>query len=107
MSRVKVWCMYSLYAVLFAVVFVIMLVLLTAAAVGVPAGLVFSVFGAAVMLFEADFVITQLSPTLMLFGGLRASFASALCGLIAVRVGFMISSLFLRIKRRCDKLRGW
>ena len=64
-------------------------------------------FGFAVKLFNAQFIVTSLSPELMLFGGLAAVFAAAFCGLLAVKAGFCISRLFLRVKRRCDLLRGW
>ncbi len=107
MARVKVWCLYTLYALLFAVVFAVMLVLLTAAVVGIPTGLLLGIFGVAVMLFEADFIVTELSSTLMIFGGLSGSFLSAFLGLVALKAGFMVSRLFCRVKRRCDKLRGW
>lgn len=107
MARVKVWCLYTLYALLFAAVFAVMLVLLTAAVTGIPAGLLVSIFGVAVMLFDAEFIVTELSPTLMLFGGLSGAFLAAFLGLVAVKAGFMISRLFVRVKRRCDKLRGW
>lgn len=107
MGRAKVWLLYSGYAVLFAAVFAVMLALLTVAAVGVPGGLLLTFFGAAVTLFDADFVITQLAPQFMLFGGLSAACASAMCGFAAVKAGILVSRLFLRVKRRCDRLRGW
>lgn len=106
-ARVKVWCLYTLYALLFAAVFAVMLAMLTAAVVGIPAGLLLGVFGVAVTLFEADFIVTELSPTLMIFGGLSGAFLAAFLGLVAVKAGFMICRLFKTVKRRCDRLRGW
>lgn len=106
-NRIKVWGIYSGYLLLFLAAFALMLALLVIAAVGIPAGAMLGIFGIAVMIFKADFIITELAPQLMLFGGLAVAFASAFCGLIAVKTGFVISRLFLRIKRRCDRLRGW
>ncbi len=107
MNRVKVRCLYTSYALLFAAVFVVMLTLLTVSVIGMPAGLLTGIFGFAVLLFDVSFIVTDLSPTLLLFGGLSGAFLSAFLGLVAVKAGFLISRLFVRIKQRCDKLRGW
>lgn len=107
MNRVKVWLLYAAYSVLFAVVFAVMFLLLMFAVTGVPTGLLFSIFGIAMIMFKADFVITRLAPEIMLFGGLSLAFTALFCGLIAVRAGMLTARLFMRIKRRCDKLRGW
>ena len=107
MTTVKVWAMKIGFAVLFLLVFGVMLALSCAAAFGVPAGLIFCFFGFAVKLFDAQFIVTALSPELMLFGGLAAAFGAAFCGLLAVKAGFCVSRLFLRVKRRCDILSGW
>ena len=66
-----------------------------------------SVLGAAMLLFKADFIVTDLSPTMLMFGGISAAFFAAMCGLIAVKAGILISRLFSVVKRRCDTLRGW
>lgn len=103
----KVRAAYFAYTIVFLVTFAVMLLLLTLAAVGIPMGVIFGVFGVAVKLFKADFIMTQLAPELMIFGGLAAACGTAFCGLLAVKAGFMVSRLFLKIKRRCDRLRGW
>ncbi len=107
MKRFKVALLYSCYALAFVLVFCSMLVMLTIAAAGVPAGLMLFVFGIAMLLFKADFILTDFAPQLILFGGACAAFASAFLGLCAVKAGFMVSRLFLRIKRRCDHIRNW
>lgn len=103
----RVWTAYFAYLILFLVTFAVMLLLLTLAAVGIPMGIIFGVFGVAIELFKADFIITELAPELMIFGGLTAACGTAFCGLLAVKAGFIVSRLFLKIKRRCDRLRGW
>ncbi len=107
MNRLKVRLIYFGFSLLFAAVFIFMWALLMICAAGIPCGILMSVFGAAVLLFDADFIITALSPTFMLFGGLSLAFVGAFCGLTAVKIGFLISRLFIRIKRHCDILRGW
>lgn len=103
----KVKAAYFAYMIVFLTTFAVMLLFLTLAAVGIPMGIIFGVFGIAIKLFKADFIITQLAPELMIFGGLAAACGTAFCGLLAVKAGFMVSRLFLKIKRRCDRLRGW
>lgn len=107
MNRYKVWGMYSAYAVFFAVVFVVMLAMLSAAVLCIPAGILFAVLGGVMLMFDASFVITELSPLLMLFGGLFVTFASVFAALLAVKAGFGAAALFVVVRRRCDKLRGW
>lgn len=107
MNRLKVWAIYAGFAVLFAAVFAVMLVLLVTAVIGVPAGIMLGVFGLAIRLFRVDFIITELSPLMMIFGGAAGAFACAFCGLLGVKAGFMISRLFLSAQRVCDRLRGW
>lgn len=107
MTTVKVWAMRIGFALLFVAVFAVMLALSCTAAFGIPAGLMFCFFGLAVKLFDAQLIVTALSPELMLFGGLAAAFGAAFCGLLAVKAGFGVSRLFLRVKRRCDLLCGW
>lgn len=103
----KVSAAYFAYLILFLITFAVMLLLLTLAAIGIPTGIIFGVFGVAILLFKADFIITELAPELMIFGGLTVACGTAFCGLLAVKAGFMVSRLFLRIKLRCDRLRGW
>lgn len=107
MNRYKVFAIYFAFALGFAAVAAVLLAVITAAALCLPAGLLFAVLGAAMLIFNADFVVTELSPLLMLFGGLFAACASGFVGLLAVRVGFAAARLFARIRRRCDRLRGW
>lgn len=107
MEKFKVALLYSCYALVFALVFCSMLVMLTIAAAGVPAGLMLFVFGVAMLLFKADFILTDFAPQFILFGGACAAFVSAFLGLCAVKAGFMVSRLFLKIKRRCDHIRNW
>ena len=106
-QRVKVYAIYTGFVLLFAVVFAVMFALLCAAAVGIPSGVMLGVLGAAMLLFKADFIVTDLSPTMLMFGGISAAFFAAMCGLIAVKAGILISRLFSVVKRRCDTLRGW
>ena len=82
--KFKVCAMQSGFAVLFLLTFCAMLAMLSAAAFGIPAGIMLSIAGVAVKLFNAQFL-----------------------GLAAVKAGFVISRLFLRVKRRCDICRGW
>lgn len=103
----KVFFLYLAYWVLFTAVAAVMLALLTLALAGVPAGVMLGVFGVAVLVFRADFIITDLSGQMMLFGGFAGAFACAFAGLLAVKAGFMVSRLFIWVKRRCDRLRGW
>lgn len=84
-----------------------MLVMLTTAIIGVPLGVMMAVFGVAISMFKADFIITELAPQVMLFGGLSGGFFAAALGLVAVKMGFFISRVFVRLRRKCDKLRGW
>ena len=101
--KFKVCAMQSGFAVLFLLTFCAMLAMLSAAAFGIPAGIMLSIAGVAVKLFNAQFIVTSLTPELMIFGGLAAACGSAFLGL----AGFVISRLFLRVKRRCDICRGW
>lgn len=107
MTAVKVWAIRISFAVLFLAVLAVMLLLLSAAAFGIPAGLMVCFFGFAVKLFNAQFIVTSLSAEMMLFGGLAAAFGAAFCGLAAVKAGFCISRLYLRVRKKCDVLRGW
>ena len=95
------------FAVLFLIVFAVILALLCAAAFGIPAGILVSVFGFAVKMFRAQFIVTSLSAETMLFGGLAAAFGAAFCGIAAVELGFVVSGAYIRVRRRCDILLGW
>lgn len=103
----RVLVMKTGFAVLFLIVFAVMLALLCAAAFGIPAGIMVSIFGFAVKLFRAQFIVTSLSAETMLFGGLAAAFGAAFCGIAAVELGYLISGVYLRVRRKCDILLGW
>lgn len=105
--KIKVFLYYAGFWIIFTAAFAVMFTMLTAAVMGVPFGVMLSIFGVAVLVFHADFVISELSPQLMLFGGLAGAFFAAFLGLLAVKLGYAVSRLFIRIKRRCDRLREW
>lgn len=107
LARYKVFWIYCGFWLAFAVVFVVMFALLAIAAVGIPFGVMLTIFGAAALLFKEELIITELAPPFMLFGGLSLIFLAAVCGLVAVKLGFIVSRRFLKIKRRCDRLRDW
>ena len=107
MTSFRVLVMKTGFAVLFLIVFAVMLALLCAAAFGIPAGILVSIFGFAVKLFRAQFIVTSLSAETMLFGGLAAAFGAAFCGVAAVEIGYLISGVYLRVRRKCDILLGW
>ena len=106
-TRLKVFAIYTGYYAAFAVVFAIMAGLLLLCVMGIPFGVMMLVFGIATVMFKADFVITELAPQVMLFGGMGIFFGAAAAGLLAVKLGFIICRLFRRTKLRCDRLRGW
>ena len=106
-TRLKVRGLYLAYALLFAVVFAVMLAVLTSAVLLIPAGLLFAVLGGAMLVFDTGFILTELSPLIMLFGGLFAASLSAFAGLCAVRLGMLVWRLFLKVRCTCDRLRGW
>ncbi len=103
----KVRGLYLAYALLFAVVFVIILAAVSAAMLLIPSGLLFSVLGGAMLVADADFILTELSPLVMLFGGLFVACASAFVGLCTVKLGFFAARLFLKVRSTCDRMRGW
>lgn len=105
--KFKVFVQYFLYWVTFIPVFCVMFVLLTTAVFVIPLGIMMAVFGIAIIMFKAKFVITELAPQVMLFGGLTGAFLAGFMGLAAIKLGFFISRRFLTVKRRCDRLRGW
>lgn len=107
MTSFRVLVIKTGFAVLFLIVFAVMLALLCAAAFGIPAGIMVSIFGFAVKLLRAQFIVTSLSAETMLFGGLAAAFGAAFCGIAAVELGYLISGVYLRVRRKCDILLGW
>lgn len=94
---------YTGFWTLWLIVFAVMFVLLTVAVVGIPSGIMMSGLGLIILLFKADFVITELAPEIMLFGGAAAAFFSAFLGALAVKLGFRISHLFVRIRKRNEE----
>lgn len=107
MTGFKVFLYYTAYWIVFAVNFVVMFALLVVAAAGIPFGVMLIIFGTAALIFKEELIITELSPWSMLFGGIALIFLSAACGLFAVKLGYIVSRRFIRIKRRCDRLRDW
>ena len=107
MAKFKVILYYAGYWLFFAIMFVVMFALLVIAAAGIPFGVMLMIFGAAALIFKEDLIITELAPPFMLFGGVSLMFLSAACGLIAVKLGYIVSRRFLIVKRRCDRLREW
>lgn len=107
MTRLKVSALYFAYTLIFIAAFAVMLAAITAAVLLIPAGLLFAVLGGAMLAVETEFILTELSPIVMLFGGLFAASFSAFVGLCSVRLGMLVWKLFLKIKRTCDRMRGW
>ncbi len=107
MIKFKVFLNYTGYWLVFALCFAVMFCLLVIAAVGIPFGVMLTIFGIASLIFKENLIITELAPPFMLFGGLSLICFSAACGLVAVKLGFSVSRRFLRVKRRCDRLRDW
>lgn len=107
MAGFKVFLYYTSYWIVFAVNFIVMFALLVIAAAGIPFGVMLIIFGTAALIFKEDLIITALSPWFMLFGGIALIFLSAFCGLVAVKLGYVVSRRFIKVKRRCDRLRNW
>ena len=105
MIRLGIALRYMGFCLLFIICFAVMFVFLVLAVVGITAGVMLAVLGVAMIMFKADFIITALAPEIMLFGGLTGAFFTAFLGLIAVKMGFWICRLFVRIGRKCDRLR--
>lgn len=103
--RFKIFLRYTAFWVFFAVCFAVMFVFLVAAVTGITAGVMLAVLGTAIIMFKASFIISGLAPEIMLFGGLFGAFFTAFLGLTAIKMGFGVSRTFLKVKRRCDKLR--
>lgn len=85
--------------------FAVMFAMLCAAVIGLAYGLVMAIFGIAVLVFRADFIISGIAPAVMLFGGLTAVFLSIFSGLLAVKIGYAVSRFFIRTRNYCDRLR--
>ena len=107
MSRIKVFVAYSAYAILFVIVFVIMLSSITAAVVCIPFGLFLGLVGGVMMLFDTSFILTELAPEIMLFGGLFGACFSAFLGFASVKMGIGAAVIFSKVRRYCDRIRGW
>ena len=107
MNRLKVWCAYLGYAVLFAIVFVILLCTLTTAFLCIPTGIFLGLVGGAMLLFKTEFVLTELAPQILLYGGIFVASLSAFVALLAVKLGILAARIFEKVRRHCDRLRGW
>ena len=105
MLRFKIFLRYTVFWIFFAVCFAVMFVFLVAAVMGITAGLMLAVLGTAIIMFKASFIISALAPELMLFGGLCGAFFTAFLGMTAIKIGFGVSKVFVRVRRRCEKLR--
>lgn len=106
MNRLKIFIRYAFFGLIFAICFAVMFVFLLAAVMGITAGALLAVLGIAMIMFKADFIVTALAPEIMLFGGLTGMFFSAFLGLCAIKLGYMVSRLFVRTRRRCERLRS-
>lgn len=106
MPKFKIFLCYTGYWIAFALTFTVMFALLTTAAAGIPFGVMLVIYGTAALIFKEDLIITELAAPCMLFGGLAAIFLTAACGFAAVKLGFLVSRRFLKVRRRCDRLRA-
>lgn len=104
-TECKIFFRFAGFWIVFAVCFIVMFVMLFAAVIGVTFGVIMAIFGTAVLLFRADFIISGIAPETMLFGGLTAVFLSLFFGMAAVKIGFMASRFFLSTRRHCEKMR--
>lgn len=104
-TECKVTLRYACFWTAFAVCFAVMFAILFVAVIGVTFGVIMTTFGTAVLLFHADFIISGIAPEIMLFGGLTAVFVSGFLGMLAVKLGYIVSRFFLRTRRSCEKLR--
>ena len=105
MLRFKIFLRYTAFWTFFGICFAVMFVFLTAAIMGVTSGVMLAVLGTAIIMFKAGFIISGLAPELMLFGGLCGACFTAFLGMTAIKLGFIVSRVFLMTKRKCDKLR--
>lgn len=104
-TECKVTLRYFCFCTVFALCFAVMFAILLVAVIGVTFGVIMTTFGTAVLLFHADFIISGIAPEIMLFGGLTAVFVSGFLGMLAVKLGYIVSRFFLRTRRSCEKLR--
>ena len=105
MLRLKIFLLYTLFWIFFALCFSVMFVFLVAGIMGVTAGVMLAVLGTAIIMFKASFIISALAPEIMLFGGLCGAFFAAFLGMTAIKIGFCVSRMFVRIGRRCNRMR--
>ncbi len=104
MIRLKIFLRYTVFSLIFVICFAVMFVFLLAAVMGITAGALLAVLGTAMVMFKADFIITELAPELMLFLGLTGMFFTAFLGLLAVKLGYIVSRLFVKTRRKCERL---
>lgn len=104
-NNIKIFLRRALFVIIFVLCFAVMFVMLCMAVMGLAFGVVMSIFGIAVLAFEADFIISGIAPTVMLFGGLTAVFFSLFTGLLAVKIGFAVSHFYIRTRNFCERLR--
>ena len=105
MPKFKIFLYYTGYWIVFALIFAVMFALLVTAAAGIPFCVMLVIYGAAALIFKEDLIITELAAPCMLFGGLAVIFLTAACGLAAVKLGYFVSRRFLKVRRRCERLR--
>ena len=72
---------------------------------GVTAGVMLAVLGTAIIMFKASFIISSLAPEIMLFGGLCGAFFAAFLGMAAIKLGYIVSRVFLRAGRKCNRMK--
>lgn len=105
MIRLGIALRYAGFFLIFIVSFAVMFVFLVSAVTGITAGIMLAVLGIAMIMFKADFIITALAPEIMLFGGLAGAFFTAFLGLLAVKIGYCVSKLFVKIGQKCERLK--
>lgn len=104
-TECKIFFHFLCFRIVFVLCFAVMFAMLFAAVIGVTFGVIMAIFGTAVLLFRADFIISGIAPEIMLFGGLTAVFLALFLGMFAVKLGFIVSRYYLRTRRHCDNLR--
>lgn len=103
-NNFKIFMRCALFAIVFVMCFAVMFVMLCAAVLGLACGIVMAVFGVAVLVFGADYIISGIAPTVMLFGGLTAFFFSVVIVLLAVKIGYAVSRFFIRTRNYCERI---
>jgi len=104
-TECKIFFHFLCFRIVFVLCFAAMFAMLFAAVIGMTFGVIMAIFGTAVLLFRADFIISGIAPEIMLFGGLTAVFLALFLGMLAVKLGFIVSRYYLRTRRHCDNLR--